>query len=161
VDVTPRRLQHFHVTPLTPYAWSVRRLVDNTLMTSGTVTADTLGHVTVPAVKVLRAGSLLRINVPGAAGVHLPARPSGPLTLTLDRSPVRDHAELAVQWPLAGEGAIELFDAAGRRVATPFRGTASGVMRVPLDARDLPTGLYLARASQRAARTVARVVVVH
>jgi len=59
VDVTPRRLQHFSVTPGASYRWEVRRLSDNGLLQGGTVVADAVGLVTAPAVQVNVAGGWL------------------------------------------------------------------------------------------------------
>jgi hypothetical protein len=161
VDVTPRRLQSFQVTPMATYAWSVRRLADNTPVASGVVTADSLGIVTVPAVTVLREGVLLRINVPGAADVQAPASAAG-LTLGFSRVPAYGRVELVAGWPRAGDARIELFDAGGRRAGVPFAGpVAAGVQRIPLDTRSLRSGLYFARASEAGAHATTRVLVLH
>jgi Putative esterase len=162
VDVTPRRLQSFQVTPLTSYAWSVRSLADNTPIASGTATADSLGLVTVPAVTVLREGVLLRINIPGLAGVRIPPPSPERLSLALRHGPVGGRAELVVEWPRAGDGRIELFDAGGRRSAVPYAGPATpGIQRVALDLGALPSGLYFARASEDGAHATTRVLVLH
>ncbi|MFI5372421.1 MAG: prolyl oligopeptidase family serine peptidase [Candidatus Eisenbacteria bacterium] len=160
VDVTPRRLQRFVVTPSAPYAWSVRRFADGVEVASGVVTADALGLVTVPAVKVYRTGTLLRVKVPGPADVPEAGVVSGPIALSPDRQPVRDGTILTVRWPGAGEGRIELYDVSGRRVTTPFRGNAAGTMRVPLDTRRLEPGLYLARARLGTASVTTRILIV-
>lgn len=159
VDVTPRRLQRFVVTPLAMYAWSIRRLSDNVQVADGLVSADALGLVTVPTVKVYRTGSLLRIKVPGPAAVPDAGSGGGSFALAPDRQPVDDGTLLTVRWPGPGEGRIELFDIAGRRVATPYHGAAGGTMRVPLDTRVLEPGLYLARARLGAAYATTRIVV--
>jgi hypothetical protein len=127
---------------------------------SGVVTADALGLVTVPAVRVYRTGTLLRVKIPGPAAVPGAGVASGPLTLAPDRQPVRDGTMLTVRWPAAGEGRIELYDVTGRRVTTLFRGDAAGTMRVPLDARRLEPGLYLARARLGAVSATTRILVV-
>lgn len=162
VDVTPRRLQHFTVTPLATYAWSIQRLSDNVVTASGTVNADANGLVTVPAVKVYRTGSLLRIKVPGPADVADGGVRLRGLALAPDRVPMRGAGALMVRWPGAGVGTVELIDLGGRRVRSCFAGAAvAGIARVPLDTPALAPGLYWARARQGAAIAVARVVVVH
>lgn len=161
VDVTPRRLQRFIVTPLTTYGWSVKRLADGAVVASGTVNANPLGLVTVPAVKVYRTGTWLRIQVPGPADVADGGVSPGGLALAPERQPVRGDAVLAVRWPADGAARVELLDLAGRHVATCFDGQArAGVAHVRLDAGALAPGLYWARATQGAAGATARLVVV-
>lgn len=48
VDITPRKLQQFIVTPSASYSWKNKRLSDNQIIQTGTVTADLNGLVTVP-----------------------------------------------------------------------------------------------------------------
>lgn len=62
VDVTPRRLQHFIVTPGTDYTWENRRVSDNTLIASGTITADAAGLLTVPNFAVSPEGNRLVLS---------------------------------------------------------------------------------------------------
>lgn len=59
VDITPRRLQNFVVLPNEVYNWENRSVADNRLITSGTVTADDLGLVTVRDFEVSPAGNRL------------------------------------------------------------------------------------------------------
>lgn len=61
VDVTPRRLQLFHPQPGATYQWENRRVSDNSLVASGSVTAGSSGLITVPAVAVSPQGNRLRI----------------------------------------------------------------------------------------------------
>jgi pimeloyl-ACP methyl ester carboxylesterase len=59
VDVTPRRLQAFAVTPGTSYTWENRRASDNHLVAHGTVTADASGLITVKKFLVTTEGNRL------------------------------------------------------------------------------------------------------
>jgi hypothetical protein len=159
VDVTPRRLQQFVVTPLASYAWSLKRLSDGVTVGSGTVNADANGLVTVPAATVYRSGSWLVIRAPGNAGVG--ARAPATLTLAPERQPARGVTTLAVSWPASGDARLELLDVGGRRVRVLVAGAVrSGIARVSLDTTTLAPGLYFARALEGPARAVARVVVV-
>ncbi len=88
-----------------------------------------LGWGIVDADAAVRAAALLGGRAtPGIAVVVLPD-PGGPRQTFV----VRGEADRAT---------LTVFDALGRRVATPFAGTLSGVTRVSFDA-DLPSGLYL------------------
>lgn len=62
VDVTPRRRQNFRVTPGASYQWENRRVSDNALVTSGVVTADADGLVTVEDFQVTEGGNRLRLS---------------------------------------------------------------------------------------------------
>ena len=68
VDITPRRLQKFVVTPGKTYQWENRRTGDNGLIDSGTVIADENGLLTVRQVKVFPEGNRLRIFAPEEGG---------------------------------------------------------------------------------------------
>jgi len=67
VDVTPRRLQTFHIVPADACAWENRRVGDNGLVASGTVIADAAGLITVPAFQVTSGGNRLILR-PGTSG---------------------------------------------------------------------------------------------
>ncbi len=62
VDITPRRTQHFQITPGQEYHWENRRISDNGLAGSGTVIADADGLVTIEDVQVSSEGNRLRIS---------------------------------------------------------------------------------------------------
>ncbi len=62
VDVTPRRLQRFRVLPGAEYAWENRQVDGDSLVASGTVTADADGLVTVPAFAVTPEGNRLLLR---------------------------------------------------------------------------------------------------
>jgi pimeloyl-ACP methyl ester carboxylesterase len=81
VDVTPRRLVNFKVTPGATYAWE-NHLVggsEQALVEEGTVTADADGLITVPAVAVSAQGNRLVILAEGVSPGDLPppGSPSG------------------------------------------------------------------------------------
>ncbi len=61
-------------------------------------------------------------------------------------NPVHDEARFRFELPEAARVHIELFDAAGRRVAGDIdEALPAGVQEVPLEARSLAPGVYLAR----------------
>ncbi|HEX9012180.1 MAG TPA: hypothetical protein VF813_01645 [Anaerolineaceae bacterium] len=68
VDVTPRRVQHFVITPGTTYSWENRQVSDDALVESGIVQADADGLLTVTGFKVSPAGNRLLIRLKGAGG---------------------------------------------------------------------------------------------
>ena len=75
VDVTPRRLQQFHVNAGGSYAYEVRAVSNNSLLGSGNVVADALGLVTIPQVRVPHTGS--RVHITPLAGAAEPNAGSG------------------------------------------------------------------------------------
>jgi dienelactone hydrolase len=160
VDVTPRRLQRFAAAPGNSIAWQVRRVSDGVVTQSGTVVADSLGLVTVPAMRIVRAGVVVMLAAPSA----LDARESMPpdrIALRVAAQPIRGAASLRVAWPSAGRAEVELFDAMGRRVRTLFRGeVTSGTQALVLDAESLSAGVFFIVARQGDARLATRVVVI-
>lgn len=63
VDVTPRRLQQFHVQPGTTYIWQNISLADDTTVVQhGTVSVDSDGLITIPAFIATEAGNRLIIS---------------------------------------------------------------------------------------------------
>ncbi|HEX9019332.1 MAG TPA: alpha/beta hydrolase-fold protein, partial [Anaerolineaceae bacterium] len=62
VDITPRRLQHFKVTPGAQYFWQVHALENGQLVARGTLTASADGLLTIPAVAISPAGVRLEIQ---------------------------------------------------------------------------------------------------
>ncbi len=65
VDITPRRLQAFQVTPGARYQWENHRVRDNHLEASGSVTAGANGLITVKGFGVSPEGSRLVIRLAG------------------------------------------------------------------------------------------------
>lgn len=161
VDVTPRRTQAFRPVANTICSYRVVRVADGAVVQTGTVTSDSMGLVTVPAAKVYRAGSRVRLTALGLAAVgpqlpHLPARP----VLQLPGNPLRGPARVIAIWPLTAEARLDLYDVSGRRgrrlVSGPVR---AGPMSVWLRADELPAGVYFLEARQRGMSTVAHLVV--
>lgn len=159
VDVTPRRLQAFAVVPDSAITWQVTRLEDGAIVQSGTVVADSLGLLTVPGVKVYRAGSRLDFGLPAPPVLAVPPedrRPARPV-IRLSRNPIVGAAALTVTWPTTGPARVELFDAAGRRVRVLFQGgVIARSTTTPLEG-GAPAGLYFVMARQGGLQTVQRV----
>jgi pimeloyl-ACP methyl ester carboxylesterase len=59
VDITPRRLQQFKIIPGAKYRWENYKISNNSLMDSGTVTADSKGLLTIKDVAISSNGSRL------------------------------------------------------------------------------------------------------
>ena len=62
VDVTPRRLQQFVITPGSAYTWQNIRQSDNTVIQEGTVSADSAGLITITEFEVSESGNQLVIR---------------------------------------------------------------------------------------------------
>jgi hypothetical protein len=52
MDITPRRLQHFDVTPGQTYYWENKQLSTGNIVQSGTIIADEYGLITVPGFSI-------------------------------------------------------------------------------------------------------------
>ena len=52
MDITPRRLQHFDVTPGQTYYWENKQLSTGIIVQSGTIIADEYGLITVPGFSI-------------------------------------------------------------------------------------------------------------
>jgi beta propeller repeat protein len=159
VDVTPRRLQHFHPAVGAAVDWTARRSADNALVQSGTVNVDALGLVTIPQVKVYRTGTKLAL---GSSGVGVPPQVprAGTIVLAPFANPVHGHAAFRITWPRDGAARIELFDTAGRRVRLLLDGmVTAGAWQADADLAGLASGVYTARAVQGAERVVRRLIV--
>jgi len=87
VDITPRRTQHFHVTPGQLYFWENRRLSDNGLIGSGTAIADADGLVTIEDVQVSGAGNRLLISSNANTNIPTPTPTAFPAA-TATRTPI-------------------------------------------------------------------------
>jgi pimeloyl-ACP methyl ester carboxylesterase len=72
VEVTPRRVQNFVVTPGGSYRWENRRVQDNELVASGLVVATEEGLLTVPDFAVSPTGNRLVILGEGTPAIYLP-----------------------------------------------------------------------------------------
>lgn len=158
VDVSPRRLQAFVIAPLAVVPYRIVRSADEAVLAAGMATADSFGVVTVPRVRVLRAGTRVELGAPAVATA---APAGGPPRLRLScASPVRGGAfEAIVDWPAGGEGRLELLDVGGRRVLSLFEGgVAAGRQRYRARPGSLPPGLYFLSARCGDARSLRRVV---
>ncbi len=162
VDVTPRRLQRFNVTPGAPFAWRATRVIDGVIAQSGIVLADSLGLVTVTALRVPRSGVVLTLEPAGAVAVAmLPVSPAG-IALRLGAQPLRGSADLEIAWPATGPADVALYDVAGRHLRTVFAGEArQDRHRVVIEANDLPAGVVFLVARQGPLRATARVIVLN
>jgi len=161
VDVTPRRLQAFILAQYVPYRYEVRRLGDNSLVQTGTLTTDEDAVLTLPQVKVYRTGVRLSIApttltgvTPGNSALRQPA-------LALSQNPVRDKASLTIEWPAEGDAHVELFDLQGRLVRTEFQGSARGFTERTFRSQGIAPGVYVLSARQGGSRTTRRVTILH
>ncbi|MEO5987574.1 MAG: alpha/beta hydrolase-fold protein [Candidatus Eisenbacteria bacterium] len=160
VDVTPRRLQLFGVTPGMMYGYRVVRTSDAIQVQSGTLYADGLGVLTIPAVRVYRSGSALSI---GSASVDadfsgLPAITARPMIAPVP-SPISGPCPLEVTWARGGNVSIDLLDLAGRRVELAWRGrVAAGRQRLRLEFAGVPSGSYTIMAREGEAIASRRIV---
>jgi hypothetical protein len=158
-DVTPRRLQRFKITQGTACRYGVTRVSDGALVQSGVLFPDGSDLVTVPAVKVYRGGTRVRLEEVGAAGVG--GGPSATrLQLRLSRNPVGTSSTVELYWPVSGEARVDLLDVAGRVVRTLHRGpVAAGATRLRLSTGDLESGVYFVSARQGREQVTGRAVV--
>jgi hypothetical protein len=157
VDVTPRRLQRFIVSPEAP--WRVIRLDDGAVVQAGVTSADPLGVIAVPGVKVFRSGITLEVGQLPNVGVPAEAAPARPRIEALP-SPLRSACTLAILWPDAGDASVTVLDVAGRLVRTVFRGpVARARQELLLDPAGLPNGTYFVRADQKGATAARRFAV--
>ncbi len=97
VDVTPRRLQTFNITPGANYAWENRRVSDNGLVASGNVTADANGLVTVRNFAVSPGGNRLVLQPAGG-----PAQPTLTLTAPNGGESWQGPSQHQIQWTTTG-----------------------------------------------------------
>lgn len=160
VDVTPRRLQNFLVSNRTTYRYSVSDYGTGEILQSGSLEADDLFLLTVPAVPVVPNGSRLTLEPSSTLAVGTPAAPRVP-RLSLAANPVRGVTALQVDWPGAGNARVELLDLSGRRVRTLLAADARGSSSVPLDPAGLSPGVYLVHARQGGVSASSRIVIVH
>jgi len=160
VDVTPRRLQHFIVSDRTGYRYTVTDAVTGDLLQSGTLEADSLYLLTVPAVPVVANGSRVAIEpttLLAVDGAHAPRVPR----IALAANPVRGATTLHVDWPGDGPARVDLYDLSGRRARSLFAAPAIGGATIGFDTAGLAPGVYLLDARQGAMHASRRVVVIH
>jgi hypothetical protein len=159
VDVTPRRLQNFELTPGQTVEWSVKRMSDGLFVQEGSAVVDATGHVTAEGVMVYPGGSRLRIKALGPADVAPPQRPRP--VLALDRAPVVGRTSLTARWPGSGDATLALYDLSGRKLRTIHDGPAHGTMRFEVDGRGIGAGVYFLRARQNGVATTLRFALLH
>jgi hypothetical protein len=136
VDVTPRRLQAFTVTPGASYAWSNLELPGEDVVQEGLVTADDDGLLLVEGFRVTKAGN--RLALEPAAGAAPEPRFTGPPTLEAPRpNPFVDELAIAYRLREPGIVRVRVLDAQGRRVRLlEERRVAAGRHVVVWDGRD-------------------------
>ena len=163
VDVTPSRLQRFRAVIGQSLPYGVLRLSDRAIIQVGKVWPDdSLGRVTIPAVRVHRSGVQLWLGSGADSLLEVPAsRSRGPLEIRVLAQPARGRGMLLVRGEGAARANVELFDVAGRVV---WRARGGAAEPDPAERRlDLPAlspGLYFARASWASEHARARVVVI-
>lgn len=145
-DVTPRRLQAFHVVEGQQFHYIVTRVSDGVAVQQGVTSATPGQPLTVHGVKIYRTGSRLELHAMGSAGVDVAAGRSR-VRLRIADNPVVRGSAIAVDWPAAGDARVELLDVAGRRMRTLFAGRVSpGTARMAFPNHGLPSGVYLISA---------------
>jgi hypothetical protein len=137
VDVTPRRLQAFTVTPGATYAWSNLQLPEEEAIQGGLVTADDDGLLLVGGFLVTKAGN--RLVLEPEAGAEVPeAHFTGPPALEAPRpNPFVEALTIAYRLREPGTVRVRILDAQGRRVRILEEGrAAAGRHTVVWDGRD-------------------------
>ncbi len=161
VDVTPRRLQAFEVAAGESYAFEVMRVAGGAVVQSGTVAAGDLGLVTVPAVKVFRAGSRLRIEPAAPDGVPGSEAPApGAPAIVLAANPVSGPCEIRITWRGRSGAEVLLAGVSGRVERVLARlDRPPAVTTLRLDPHDLARGVYVVVARQGGARAAQRLII--
>lgn len=159
MDVTPRRLQHFALSPGNEIIYLVVRNSDNAFIQIGSVTVAADGTVTIPAVRVYPAGvklSLASTVSTGVGGALTPLRPG----ITFARTPARGPTAFRIVWPAYGSARADLYDVSGRAVRSLYRGAASAApTSLTLETANLAPGLYMVGAEVAGRRVSGRIVV--
>ncbi len=161
VNVTPRRLQRFLLTPGYAYPYTVQRAKNLAVVRQGMAFADGFGVVTIPGVKVYKDGSILTIGLPKVAEVGPGLTPLGPRPVIAPvPSPLRVDCAFAVTWIRGGNVSVDLLDLAGRRMKSLWQGgSPAGLQRLQLDLAGVPSGAYSIVAREGEAIAVRRIVV--
>jgi hypothetical protein len=118
VDITPRRLQEFVVSPGVVYTWENIQLPGDTVIQSGTITQDSYGLVTIAGVTVTKAGNRLRVVNPTPVSEIDANRP---LLLSLGQNrPNPFSSATTIEYELAADTFVELsvYNLAGERIRT-------------------------------------------
>ncbi|MBI5169595.1 MAG: hypothetical protein HZA61_08915 [Candidatus Eisenbacteria bacterium] len=132
----------------------------------GGFTAWSINEMAISWTRVVWNGTNFTLSVPNVTSVDEYRSPARALTLALlDHSPGTAAVRFAIDSPLALEAKLEVFDAQGRRMATPFAGALPvGRTDVTWDLRAgggaaVPSGVYFARLRFAGGGRTARVVV--
>lgn len=158
VDVTPRRLQRMRLDPGVVVRWFVERLPDGAPIQQGSTLADSLGLVTAPQVRVLRAGVRVRFETEVHLGVDGPEAPG--LAWTALPNPLARTAGFSVRWPRPGTARVVLLDVTGRRVEVLHDGPVEpGELRLALDPVRHAPGVYLLVAESHGERLTRRIAI--
>jgi pimeloyl-ACP methyl ester carboxylesterase len=161
VDVTPRRLQHFLVTPGKRYSWSCSDVGTGMVIASGSVVPDAFGLLTIPAVPVSKDERRLLIS---SATTPVEQTQASLDAITLDQAPNPFASTTTVHYalPFAAPVDLSVFDAYGRRVRTLVsRAENPGMYSVRWNGTDdagamLPHGIYYIRLAAGSDRLVRR-----
>jgi hypothetical protein len=160
VDVTPRRLQRFHLARGAPVAWEARRVSDDAALEDGIVNVDALGLITIPGVRVYRTGTRLALGAfTNPVGVTPIAPAAGALTLDAIANPAGARVRLRVHWPVDGRARVDVFDMLGRRVLTVLDApVTAGAWIADADLSARAPGVYLVRAAELGHEVTRRLV---
>lgn len=132
----------------------------------GGFTAWAIGEMGIAYTRMVYNGSNFTLAAPAVTSVDEWRSPARALTLALlDWGPGASRATFRIDSPLTLSAKLEVFDAQGRRIATPFAGElATGRTDVTWDlsargAGSVASGVYFARLRFAGGERVARVVV--
>lgn len=146
VDVTPRRIQRFPVTPGASYSWRSLCTAGDTLLKSGTVIASAQGKISILQLPLTRTGVRLVIKRVETAAERTPL-PVTPAALHSGPNPFRSWLSLSFHFSGSKRMPYRLFDASGRPVRS-FQVTSG----VPLAwdgkddlGRELGSGLFIGK----------------
>ena len=123
VDVTPRRLQAFTVTPGVWHSWTVRDATTGALIASGLAMPDSNGLLTVPGVAVADNGA--RVTISGAGTAVASASTGVRAGVHVFPNPAFDMPNMQLSLSRDARIRIEVLDVTGRRL------TASPLLSFP------------------------------
>jgi hypothetical protein len=143
VDVTPRRLQVFHVPPGDRIIWENRR---NGLVIQQSSFMYTGGLVTLPGVKVYKDSVRLSVTHVSTSVDEERARPLAYALAQNYPNPFNPKTIVSYQLSAVSKTKIAVYDMLGREVAVLFQGTKpAGRYEVVWDAAGFPSGVYICR----------------
>ena len=151
VDVTPRRLQQFAVSPGVVYSWENVQMPGNAVIQSGTIAADTNGLLTIYGFTVTKEGNRLRIVNPTSVGESPGEKP--PVVRLSQNRPNPFATTTLIEYQLSIDSIVELtvHNVVGERVCTLAKGSErAGYHTRVWDATNasgvsLPSGIYSCR----------------